>query len=121
MIKKVVIFEKSQNPDIGQNTGDQIPLTLFALAPVDPDPGIIIDQNRKGENQNVIRLKDHVKPTAGSQKPGPAIFLRQQKISGGDHREKDQKMNRVKKYSRQQRVSSLIFPGCFGYYKGKKF
>ena len=96
--EKIVIFEKRQDADIGDDAHDEEPFALFAPGIFDKDAGDIVDDDGKDQDQDIDRDEVHVEYAAGDKQVQPSPFMGQQKIDQGHYREKDQKLKRIKKH-----------------------
>src|SRR5580658_621938 len=75
---EIVILKNRQDADIGDDAQhQQMSFLPFVGLPVNPDPREIVDHDRESQDQDVDRLEEHVKETAGRQQEQPLEPVRQ--------------------------------------------
>ncbi len=63
--KKIIIFEHSQNTNIGNKTKDQVKFSLTTLCVFNKDPRKIIDNDGEEKDKDIYRNEKHVENTTG--------------------------------------------------------
>jgi hypothetical protein len=97
--KEIIVFEKRENPDVGNNTHDQEELPFPSLRIFDQDTGDIIDDNRKNEDQDIDGNKINIEDATGNQQVSPSPGMGKQEIDQRDQGEKNQKLKGIKQHS----------------------
>lgn len=97
-VEEVVVFEKSEDSDVGYQAHKEKLLPPFPLGFRNVNACIVIDNYGEKEDQNVDRLKHHVEIAAGDEQQKPPEPVRQQEIQSRYQDEEENEMDGVKKH-----------------------
>src|SRR6185436_2218725 len=92
VIEEIEVLEERQDANVGDDAQRQEALSDTALRPLDENPGVVIDDNREPENQDVLGNEGHVKRDAGRQQQVCSEPVWKHEIEKGDDREEDEEL-----------------------------
>src|SRR3989338_4418235 len=96
--EEVEILEESKKTDISDDGEDKEPLSPLSLALGDVDTGKIVDDDGRGQDENIGRYEGHVKDATGEEEECPSDTVGEKKIQRRDDGEKDEELEGVEKH-----------------------
>src|SRR3989344_7007737 len=96
--EEIEVLEESKKTDVSDDGEDEEPLPPLSLALGDVYPCKIVDDDGRGQDENIGRYEGHVKDATGEEEECPSDTMGEKKIQRRDDGETDEELEGVEKH-----------------------